>query len=226
MTTSSLATFVTPELKQKLASGKVTVAELAKFLARPEEVVAEARVPLPTAITPKQKDALERLELLFGTTAPEAVRTLTAFEIDCLMDERLTLDEVETMVKTRKADIRTIVLNHIDAENSQDTDSPRDKEGHILKESKLPPSSGQTFSWEVSTRGGTLEASALKALDESGELDHDDYLAMTDQVRVVNEAKVMELLKKKPELIDKLAQAVSRTSRVGSLYVRKAKDNG
>jgi len=224
MTTSTLASFVTPELKAKLATGKITLAELTKFLARSEEVVVSAKVPLPVAITPKQKEALERLELLFGIIAPEEVRELTQFEQDCLMDERLTIDEIADMIESRKADIRTIVLNHIDAENAQDTEYPRDKNGHILKAAKLPPSSGQTFSWEVANRGGTLDVTALKALDEVGEIDHDDYLAMTDQVRVVNEAKVMELLKKKPELINKLGAAVTKKSQVGSLYVRKAKN--
>jgi hypothetical protein len=46
---------------------------------------------------------------------------------------------------------------------------------------------------------------------------------MTTQVRVLDENKVMLELKKHPELIDALGEAVTKTSQTGSFNVRKAK---
>jgi hypothetical protein len=222
-TTTLLESVLTPEVRAKLASGKVTLTELTKFVAHPEVFEVATGPPLPAVISPAQRDALHRLELIYGSVCPAEVRELTTDELDQLMDERLTIDEIATLVESRKSDIRTIVLNHVDAENADDEATPRDKEGHILKASKTQPTQQKkVFSWEVSNRGGTIDVAALKELDESGELAHEDYLAMTEQIRVVNEGRVLELLKKKPELLDTLAKAVSKTSQVGSLYVRKA----
>jgi hypothetical protein len=221
-TTQTVDTFINPDaIKAKIATGSITLAEVTRAIAKPESPALPVAVaPLPSKITVGQQKALTHLEEVYGVVQPEEVRALTDAEVVELMEERLTLDEVEKVATARKESIKTAVLNHIDTVVG---DGPRNKEGHVLTPTKVESVDHQkAFSWEVSNRGGSIDAASLKALEESGDLSHDDYLALTDQVRVVNESKVMLALQKNPKLLDVLAKAVTGTSQVGSLYVRKA----
>ncbi len=211
-------------LRSKVAKGTITLDDLTKALAEPEpSALPVPKKPLPAVITSKQKEALERLEEVFGSVVPEEARSLNQFEVNLLMEERVTLDEVESLAKTRKASIRTTLLNHFDTETNDY--APEDKEGHKLIAAKAPSTThGKSFSWEISNRGGTLDAEALKELDEAGLLDHDVYLSMTTPVRVLDEHKVMLALQKHPDLIETIGKAVTRTSKVGSLFVRPTKE--
>jgi hypothetical protein len=232
--TNTLQTFVKERnaLKSKLAAGTLKLPDLTKALAQPEDpALPVKKVPLPAVITDEQEVALAELRKVYGKVVPTEARALTPVEVDALMTERLTLDEVEKLAKARKDAIRTTVLNHIDSEYGTDTkdgyavgDAASDKEGHVLCPTKVLSSEhGNAFSWEISNRGGTLDVSALKALDAEGRIDHTLYLEMTDQTRVVNENKVMLVLQAHPELIDVLGEAVTKTNQVGSLYVRGTK---
>lgn len=210
-------------LKKKIVDGTIKLPDVWKALAVAEPAAIEARAPLPAVITEQQKAALARLTEVFGKVVPTEVRCLTTDEVTDLMDERLTLDEVEKLAKDRKAVIRTTVLNHIDSEPQED-DLPRDKEGHVLRAAKVTdPSHGKAFSWELRNHGGTLDVSALLRLVEDGTIDRSTYLSMTTQVRVVDENKVMLELKKHPELIDALGDAVTKTGQTGALNLREAK---
>jgi hypothetical protein len=222
MKANTLSTFIAE--RKKVADGTITLTELTKAIAKASAApVPVTKVPLPAVITQKQTEALERLRTIFGTVVPETSRALTALEVNDLMIERETLDEIEKLAKARKESIRTTVLNHIDV--TVEGDQPVDKEGHVLKATRVPaPSQGRDFSWEISTRGGTLDAAGLAQLEADGKLDHETYLSMTDQVRVLNENKVMLALQKNPELVDVLGDAVSTTTQVGSLYVRNLKE--
>jgi len=210
-------------LKRKVADGTIKLPELWKALAKPEAVEVAPQPPLPAVITEKQSAALAHLPEVFGKVVPTEARLLTDFEVADLMDERLTLDEVAALAEDRKKEIRTTILNHIDQEVGDD-ETPRDKEGHVLTAAKVPaPAFGKTFSWELRNNGGTLNPDALLALVEAGTIDRQVYLDMTTQVRVVDENKFMLQLKKHPELIDVLGDAVTDTSQTGSFYVRKQK---
>jgi hypothetical protein len=198
-------------LKRKVADGTIKLPDLWKALAvpAPSEVVAQA--PLPAVITEKQSAALAHLPEVFGKVIPTEVRALTPDEVTTLMDERLTLDEIAALAEDRKKEIRN-------------DETPRDKEGHVLTAAKIPaPEFGKVFSWELRNNGGTLNPDALLALVEAGTIDRQVYLDMTTQVRVVDENKFMLQLKKHPELIDVLGDAVTETSQTGSFYVRKQK---
>jgi len=210
-------------LKRKVADGTIKLPDLWKALAVPAPSEAVAQPPLPAVITEKQSAALAHLPEVFGKVIPTEVRALTPDEVTTLMDERLTLDEIAALAEDRKKEIRTTVLNHIDEEIGDD-ETPRDKEGHVLTAAKIPaPEFGKVFSWELRNNGGTLNPNALLALVEAGTIDRQVYLDMTTQVRVVDENKFMLQLKKHPELIDVLGDAVTETSQTGSFYVRKAK---
>jgi len=223
-TTTALDTHIDRSaLKQKVAAGTIKLPDLWKALAVPETVEVVAQAPLPAVITEKQTAALAHLPEVFGKVVPTEARLLTPGEVTNLMDERLTLDEIATLAEDRKKEIRTTVLNHID-QGDGNNEAPRDKEGHILTATKIPaPEFGKVFSWELRSGGGSLNPNALLALVDAGTIDRQTYLDMTTQVRVLDENKVMLQLKKHPELIDALGDAVTETSQTGSFYVRKAK---
>src|SRR5665213_363466 len=223
-TTTALDTHIDRSaLKQKVAAGTIKLPDLWKALAVPETVEVVAQAPLPAVITEKQAAALAHLPEVFGKVVPTEARLLTPGEVTNLMDERLTLDEIATLAEDRKKEIRTTVLNHID-QGDGNNEAPRDKEGHILTATKIPaPEFGKVFSWELRSGGGSLNPNALLALVDAGTIDRQTYLDMTTQVRVLDENKVMLQLKKHPELIDALGDAVTETSQTGSFYVRKAK---
>ncbi len=209
-------------LKKKVAAGTIKLPDVWKALAVPEAAEVETQAPLPAVITDTQKAALAKLTKVFGKVVPTEVRALTDDEVTDLMDERLTLDEVEKLAKDRKAVIRTTVLNHIDTETEEEV--PRDKEGHVLRAAKVDdPAHGKSFSWEMRKHGGALDPEGLLALVEAGTIERSTYLAMTTQVRVVDENKVMLELKKHPELIDALGDAITKTGQTGALNLREVK---
>ena len=156
-------------------------------------------MPLPKVITRAQQEALATLPSVYGKVTPDESRILTSEEIKALYVERKTLDQAAKLAKARTEDIRTIVLNHLDEIN-------------------------EVFSWEIREGSPSLSAESLAALDAAGEIDHDLYLSLTDQVRVINEQKVLLALQKNPEVVlDILDRASSAGSKTGAFNVRKAK---
>ena len=217
-------------VERQLADGQiVSLADLKKALAQPAvQPPAPAKVPLPKQITAAQRDALEILPTVFGRVVPTEKRLLQPTELTDLHTERQTLDVVEKMAAARKADIRTAVVNHFDVQAGEAEGAFRDSEGHVLTAAKAPiPGTDQAFSWEVRDgSGGDITDQALQDLvkNPDSSFTHDDYLAMTSQVRVVDEPKLLLHLRKHPELAAELAKAITpKGAPVGSFYVRSAK---
>lgn len=220
-------------VERDLANGQiVTLADLKKALAKPAERPAPPVVtPLPAMITLAEREALERLPIIFGMVVPTEKRALAPNELTNLLVERQTLDVVEKMAAKRKGDIRTTVVNHFDTlakEAGVGEDTWTDAEGHVLKAAHANvPGTKQCFSWEVRPgSGGDISDQALRdlAADPTSSFTHEDYLAMTSQVRVVDEPKFLLHLRKHPELAAEIAKAVSLAGApVGSFYVRAEK---
>lgn len=220
-------------VERQLADGQiVSLADLKKALAKPAtQPPPPAVVPLPKEITEPQRAALEILPTVFGMVVPDQKRALTPGELSLLHTERQTLDTVEKMAAARKADIRTTLVNHFDVQ-AEAAGVPegtfRDAEGHVLKSAKvIIPGTDRAFSWEVRDgSGGDITDQALQDLvkDPDSAFTHEDYLAMTSQVRVVDEPKFLLHLRKHPELAAEIAKAITpKGAPVGALYVRSAK---
>lgn len=212
------------ELNLKIREGKLTIKDVAERVGPPAEVLAKPeKLPVPADITPKQQAALEKLPKIFGKVVPKTKRLLTIAEIQKVYEERKTLDTIEKMLKDRKVDIRTTVVNHLDTDRSGEW--PTDKEGHFLVASTVEvDGSDEAFVWEIQEGKPTFIAEDLKRMDESGEIDHDLYLRLTDSVRVVNEQKVLLELAKDPEMItDLIRKASSAGTTIGKLNLRKQK---
>ena len=213
------------ELDRKIRAGTIKLADVVAKVGPPSEAIEKpVKLPVPAAITSAQTSALEKLSKVFGKVVPKTKRVLTRPEIKDLYEERVTLDSIEKMAKKRKEDIRISVVNHFDT-NALAEDLPTDKEGHVLVANTVAvDDTDQAFSWEIREGVPSFSPSLLKDLDEKKEIDHDLYLRLTDQVRVVNEQKVMIELAKDPDtILDLIRKASEAGTPVGSLYVRNQK---
>lgn len=214
---------------EKLHDTAVDLAQVLRALSPPAEKPAlPSEPPLPAVITEEQEEALRRLPEVFGKVVPHQVRKLTQPELAALAEERDVLDEIARMATKRKDDgIRVAVANHFDTEyqekHADDEEIERDKRGHIVAADEVRiPDLGKKFVRQVSESAPGLSGAALKALETTGELSHDDYLAMTRPERIVDENKIMLLLRKKPELLRALQKATTPASKTASIYLRKA----
>lgn len=213
---------------RKITEGEIDLQAILKTITpAPAAPALPAAPPLPAVITEDQRKALDRLHEVFGKVVPTDRRALQPAEVTALVDERMTLDEIEKLASKRKEGIRTAVCNHLDVEAEEDgnipEDATRDKDGHYVLPGKVPaPDLGKAFSREV--RAGTphITADGLKALVDSGDLSHEDYLEMTTQVRVVDENKIMLRLRKNPDLVRALQKATTPVGKTASVYLRKA----
>ncbi len=234
MTDESLVAVLGESLQEKIREGKITLAEVVNVLTptEPEKLPEAFKAPLPAVITTKVSKALEALPGQFGGVVPTERRLLSDEELVQILEERDTIDIILKALKDRKdKSIRTTVLNHIDValedELSEERlgELERDPEGHYYYAEKVNVAyTGKAFSWEVQDGSSNLSPDKLKALDEAGEIDHDLYLSITDQVRVVNEQKVLLAMSKQPEAVLAAIQKASTagTRKKGSLYVRNA----
>jgi hypothetical protein len=210
----------------QVLAGKIALKHIAALAVPKTAEVGERKVPpVPTI---EQNAAMARLKSAFGKVAPTAVRSLTEDELRQLLQEYEDLKIIEG----RRDSIKHAVLNHNDLGLIADdavADAEVNKDGHYIKKSTVKvPGSGKAFSWEISERGGgEVTAEALADLEAKGVITHDDYLACTTQVRVVDEAKVLGLLSdggdRAQRVLEALATAGTPMTKVGALYVRSAK---
>jgi hypothetical protein len=222
---------VSRALEKIKSSGTLDLKELLGEIApAPKPFPAPSQVPLSRVITATQQVAIDSLPEVFGKVVPTERRELEVKEIPLLMQERLTLDQVSKMANERIEDIKVIVHNHLDSEVEQEFQSqeeqdsaPRDAKGYYVHPGKVPDlESGKAFTREVREASPSLDAEALKALVDDGDLDHDQYLSMTTQTRVLDEAKVLLAVRKHPELVKALAMATRPGGKTTAIYVRNA----
>lgn len=195
----------------------------------------EGEPPEPTAPAPMPTDtvkAVKELPKVFGKVQPATVRSLTPEEIKSLYDERKVLDALKTTIEARRTGIRTTLFNHFDVEADQEdetADVERSDDGFYILEGVEPiPDTDQCFKREVRAGTPVLTVDALKALEEDPDSDfsHEDFLAVTDQIRVINEHALVEHLKKgakRPGLLTAVASAVVPARKTVSLYIRRQK---
>lgn len=216
-------TSVIASIKSKIAHGEIVkLDDLTAGLGREAQYEPAAIVPPDFPITDEQKAALEKLPLVWGSVAPTEVRALEPIELVALMVERRTADEVAKMVGGRLNAIRDIILNHFDVtagERIPEDKQKRTRAGRIIEKAQIV-ADGKKWSKESRSSKPQIDIEKLRALDEAGELDHEDFLAMTTPIRVIDENKVMLALARKPELVDLIAKSLTETEATVSLYVR------
>ncbi len=226
-------------LGQKLAKGDVGYLDLLKALKAPEMPAMMPPVPpLPSPMTDAQKAALARLPEVYGKVVPQERRKLSLEEANALIAERMVIDQVKTMVESRREAIRTTVYNHLDVEVEEAAQKsmaasgsgawdvpPVDDKGHYIAEGEVRGQAEKRFTREVRNPTPTLDVGRLRAMADDPDcslLTHEDYLAMTEPVRVVNEARVMAALKRNPALLAAVAEATVSGKTTTALNMRKA----
>lgn len=188
----------------------------------------EYDIPKPVLVDTSTEMALQATAALVPLTVVER-RTLVQAEIDQLNEERTQLDAMAKYIEARKAAHRAMIFNHLDValESSLDEDtSPpsSDDKGHYIQAGEVFSSGGHRFTRELRREAPVLTAEALRAVEESLPDDvfsHDDYLAVTTQVRVLDEEKALILMRTKPEIIQAFAAAATPGKTSASLYRRK-----
>ncbi len=227
---TSITATISEDLTALIKTGSLTEILAALDSAKTTEVVV-AEPSLPVQITERQRLAIDTLPSVYGKVVPTEKRMLQPAEVTALAAEREALDELEKMVKVRREAIRTTVVNHMDESLFASlNDAERaaldiDAEGHVLTAQKVAvPNEAKSFSWEIRESAASLDAATLTQMDADGEIDHDLYLSMTTQVRVIDEMKVMAAIQTNPvKAISVIAKATKAGKRVGALYIRKAK---
>ena len=227
---TSITATVTEDLSALIKTGNLSDVLTALEATKTTEVVV-SQPTVAVEISASQREAIDNLPSVYGKVVPTEKRMLQPAEVTALAAERVALDELEKMVKSRREAIRTTVVNHMDEAlfanlNADEREALEiDGEGHVLQAQRLNvPGESKDFSWEIRETAASLDADALKALDTDGEIDHDLYLSMTTQVRVIDEMKVMAAIQTNPtEAIAAIAKATKSGKKVGALYVRKAK---
>ena len=224
-----------PSLEKLVAVGAISFGDLMDTLAE-ANAESDTRVPIQSkpvkiSISDEQRILLRRLAIqLAEISLPEGPRELTESEkqefIQIFTDVKFGKDAITSA----ESALKEVFANHLDAEAiiEHGESVATDKYGHVL----LP---GEVVADGVSTkvtrelRGGKAEPLSLynlQALEEAGEIDHKTFLAMTEAVpatRRVDEAKIMDLLSKRPELLETLASVATLSDKQSSYYVRKNK---
>lgn len=227
-----------------------SIKEIASIFAQDVVLPAPAEefpaVPAPLTITPEFVDALKQLPSVFGAVMPAERRSLSETEIAALYTERETLRVVLDLIKNRDASISETVRHHIDV-NAEENGiavpkpvlgpngeviveaTPRDNAGHyILSAPQNPhrvPISGTNQEWSSEYREGavSIDTNTLEDLVEQGVVSREDYLSMTREVRIFDEAKALKALAAKPERLGIIKSITKRSGATTSLFVRKAK---
>lgn len=217
-------------IAERVADGAIDFNDLLRVLA-PATYSGTSIEPVPAVaqITNRQREALERLPQVFGQVVPQERRTLQPAEVSALVEEKETLAELKKLYESRQEGIRHTIFNHLDLEveaalGEGQEPPPRCKDGHYAAkgEVRATPTAGKKFTREVRTGQPVLDVDELRRVvdDPEVEFDHDDFLEMTTQTRVVDENKVMLALKRNPNLIHAVRRATKMGDPTAALYLR------
>lgn len=234
---TSTAVSPTDQALSLLSEGSlVSFTDLLRTVAKADTtaVARQADLPVPVRLSDPQRAAFERLpELLDAQEAvcPTERRKLTPGEVVALLDEREMLDAVAEVIEARKSAHRAAIFNAMDVALEETVldaaERPdQDDKGHYLHKTTLEvPDRPKCFSRELRTSSPSLSADDLLALVEDPDVDftHDDYLSCTTQVRVLDEAKFMLHLRKRPAIVAGVRKATKPGSTTASCFVRKRK---
>ena len=189
-------------------------------------------VPAPLSITPEFVSALKNLPVVFGAVMPAERRELSEEEIATLFAERETLRAVLDLLKNRDVAISETIRHHIDVEAETSgiaKTAERDAAGHYILSTPQNPYRvsivGTNQEWSSEYREGSvsIDTDLLKELADAGEIEREDYLSLTREVRVFDENKALKALSDKPERLNIIKQITKRSGAGTALFVRKAK---
>jgi hypothetical protein len=236
-----------------LKDEKATLKSVAQAMVAGEPIEAPATAefpPLPKKVelTSVVTQAMDNLSGLFSVVHPETRRPLTDKELTTLHLEREAIKIVTGALSGREEAIKEIVRNHMDADAEAkakavrraliDSETgeviveatPRDAHGHYVlataeqREEVQIPGTDKVFVREYRAPSTRADTDALHMKYEDGELSREEYLAFTRNIRVIDEDKVWEFIKKNPERGLEILGSVTKHGLPSTAFnVRKAK---
>lgn len=178
------------------------------------------KIPKKVELSDEVRAAVESFpKIIEDAVTPTERRKLSADEIESLLKERKVLDAIEAVIKERKEAHKTSVFNHYDVvlEETEGFDPSKvdvsDDGWYIIRSSVGSPKFDKGFVRQVQEGSPNLTAEALEALIGDS-FTREDYLACTSAVRVIDEAKVMLHLRKRPEIVPEIQKAITRSSTI------------
>jgi len=201
-------------------SAKWDLAKLAGMFgveAEAPAVIPQPSATQPTKITPELKAALRRLPDVFGSVVPTEARKLERAEIERLTEERAVLNRVITDLGKRDKAIDEAMRSHMDALAPQD--APVITEG-VAKGHRLLAAEGHPFevpvegyedAWQQRRVAGKSDMSVgiLADLKTEGKITQKEFLALTAPVRVLDEARIRQEMRRSPARVLSILRAIT-----------------
>lgn len=200
----------------------------AKAVAEPESPSGELK---RVQVDPKALMALQNLtSLLTATEFPTEPRELSEVEqkayVELATESKLAIKALDDAVE----EVKQAVFGHFDTKLLQDTpeaDLPKDPEyGWFLVENEMEvPGTGMRLKRELAETQPQLTAANLKKLHEEGKITREDYYGMTvhQDARAFDADAFLSYLKKKPKVIEKLADIIVPGKITARFWVRPVK---
>jgi len=189
--------------------------------------------PAPKAVTDRLRSSLRAVAAAFGGVQPTERRKLEAAEVKSLTDEAAIITAITKPLGARLKDIQEIIRMHGDfvAEDrgmASERISGGVGEGHWLAATPGSPFEipvdGYEDPWQQRYVKGGTETSlrVLGELVDSGEVTRKEYLAMTAEVRVLDETKMASFIHKNPQRgLEILKKISTKGAPSASLYAPK-----
>jgi hypothetical protein len=227
---------VTPltSVKAELRKANASVAGVMKaYDAEVRRTVVEpATTPIPKA--PALPEAvydsyLDLPSVLLDLDLPTSRRQMSPAELKAATVATEKIKAAQAALTTALEQIRMAAFNHFDSVAAEagllNVETKLTKEGWAIledKQSGAVPGLAQKLVREVSGGSPELTEASLHSLEESDEITHDEYLGMTRQVRIVDEARVLEWLRRNPGKTEVLGDVItSKTAPSARLVLRK-----
>jgi hypothetical protein len=220
---------------QKLLDGKASLTDVldallaAEAATTPAPTEAPERKPLPAVVPlsdPERTTLRTLVNKIDALDLPTTARELSAAERTQFIAAFDQIKDGLKAIKRAEDALKEVFQNHLDVElGTPGPDVEQDANGHYVAAGSV---TGDGLAKRVSreVRGGkavSLTVDDLSGLEADGDITHADFLAMTDAVRVVDEAAIMKILNGRPELLP-VFRKVARVAPAGtSIYIRPVK---
>lgn len=185
--------------------------------AAPTTVVS---IPKRIVLSDDERAAISALPaVLESGVVPDTKRVLSDGEVADLIRERIAIDAASKAIDRRKKAQKTAIFNHLDVLlGTVPADATVDDDGHIVVKGAVEAEGvSKKFTREIRSGSPTITADDLKEC-----VSHEDYLACTTAVRVIDENKMLLHLRNNPDLAEAIAGAISVAAPTASLYLRNA----
>lgn len=231
MTATLIATHVT-RLKELLAKKGVSLADLVRTVDAAQAEITPPKPytgPLPKKVTVSPTDVvtLSRFATLAESAEwPTERRELTELEKNSLLHLLVAEKTLKALVERVEKSLKPAIFNHLDVQaertGAANQATPRHKDGYYILDGEVTIE-GLGYKATRETRAGTVSLTAedLAQLENEGTITHDEFLKLTRQVRVVEEAHLMAQLADNPDLAQKIALATKQGSPTVALNLRK-----